>query len=948
MRTPATRTGSTPTISVIVPVYDVEAWLPACLESLAAQTFDGWECVVVIDGSPDRSEYIAREWATRDARFTVVSVPNGGLGSARNIGLDRASGEWVFFLDSDDELPHRALESLLEAAESDGSDVVLGRGIDIYPDGTEEPYWTQEDDLHLTRAWAMTAATHPALLHDHVVWNKLYRRSFLESVPLRFTVAVHCEDLYFSAQAVVKASSISTIPEVVYRHRRHEASISADYFRHKTLSDWIAESSKALEAVRTMAPDTSFQPYLVNFITRQWRSRMVEFDRFYTPQLRATFEDFSRYLDSHLTDDSRREVPSLIYAALAFTAQGTLFSLWGEDSEVRNPLGARFESPADAAENALKAAALLDSTDAVQSTLAARLLVDHVVRPLLGAPVGDETTTTLFTQVVAIVDRLPGKAFESWREAEDHSVNADPPARELFAHVLANLEPVHAVLTSTALSPQTVTLRGTLRTTPISPAVLRVSLLLRSQSSKRVRVIPVWWTIAAQGQQIRWSVPVALAGDMLDEDWKTWVRVEREGLPVRDVILTDALLDDEAQRVRQVYSETRALRLDLLKTTVTTWRCREVPLRAAGARTQTLAPAPEGVFTFPNWHSNPYLVILQLEARARGREMTGTTDVAELVSELRDSRSRNLVHIHWTSPITEKAESEKDAERRVDVVVDALKRAVQRGRPVVWTVHNALPHDAKYPDAARRLHVELAAHASVVHVLSEETMDAVRDEYELPPSRTVTIPHSSYHGVYGSRVPKDEAVATLGAATEADNVLFFGQVRGYKGLESLIDAAPALAKGESRYHYLIAGKAAPEAASFVDALPSLEVSVTSALRFIDDDEVATWFSAADVAVLPYRDILNSGTMHLAATFGVPCVLPHLPHLSRQFQNERWVRFFDPADAGASIAEILRSRFYLEPSARSAALAFARYNTPLRMARAYADLLDKVDTDVGSA
>jgi CDP-glycerol glycerophosphotransferase len=99
---------ASPRISVVVPVYNVEAFLAPCLDSLAAQTFADFEVVMVDDGSTDRSAAIAGEYARRDARFRLLTQANGGLSRARNVGVGAARGQFLAFLDSDDLLPRTA------------------------------------------------------------------------------------------------------------------------------------------------------------------------------------------------------------------------------------------------------------------------------------------------------------------------------------------------------------------------------------------------------------------------------------------------------------------------------------------------------------------------------------------------------------------------------------------------------------------------------------------------------------------------------------------------------------------------------------------------------------------------------------------------------------------------------------------------------------------------
>lgn len=89
-------------VSIIVPVYQVERYLRACIESVLCQTHREWELILVEDGSPDRCGVICDEYAKNDARITVMHKENGGLSSARNAGLCRATGEYILFLDGDD------------------------------------------------------------------------------------------------------------------------------------------------------------------------------------------------------------------------------------------------------------------------------------------------------------------------------------------------------------------------------------------------------------------------------------------------------------------------------------------------------------------------------------------------------------------------------------------------------------------------------------------------------------------------------------------------------------------------------------------------------------------------------------------------------------------------------------------------------------------------------
>ncbi len=114
-----------PKVSIIVPIYNVEKYLKECADSILAQTFTGFECILVDDGSPDKCGAICDEYAKKDSRIKVIHKENGGLGSARNAGIDVAQGEYFYFLDSDDLLHPQTIELLYTMARNEGADMTL-------------------------------------------------------------------------------------------------------------------------------------------------------------------------------------------------------------------------------------------------------------------------------------------------------------------------------------------------------------------------------------------------------------------------------------------------------------------------------------------------------------------------------------------------------------------------------------------------------------------------------------------------------------------------------------------------------------------------------------------------------------------------------------------------------------------------------------------------------
>ena len=113
-----------PLVSIIVPCYKVEQYLPVCIESVLGQTYDNWELILVDDGSPDRSGEICDQYAAKDKRINVIHKPNGGLSSARNAGLDMMNGEYVTFLDSDDFWHKDYLRVMMKHIDDEKADIV--------------------------------------------------------------------------------------------------------------------------------------------------------------------------------------------------------------------------------------------------------------------------------------------------------------------------------------------------------------------------------------------------------------------------------------------------------------------------------------------------------------------------------------------------------------------------------------------------------------------------------------------------------------------------------------------------------------------------------------------------------------------------------------------------------------------------------------------------------
>lgn len=209
--------------SIIVPIYNVEQYLPKCLESLQEQTFQDFEVICVNDGSKDGSVTIAEKWI--GTRHTLINQANAGLSAARNAGLAAAKGEYVLFLDSDDWLEPKALQILWENL--DGEDMLCFNGRRYMEDRQqyeEADCMKSEQGLSGWEYYCRHALESRRFAFVCVVL-RCYKREFLLSNNLRFKPGIFHEDNLFTPYACYYAQKVKVIPDVLYDYRVRNSSI---------------------------------------------------------------------------------------------------------------------------------------------------------------------------------------------------------------------------------------------------------------------------------------------------------------------------------------------------------------------------------------------------------------------------------------------------------------------------------------------------------------------------------------------------------------------------------------------------------------------------------------------------------------------------------------------------------------------------------------------------
>jgi beta-1,4-mannosyltransferase len=301
---------------------------------------------------------------------------------------------------------------------------------------------------------------------------------------------------------------------------------------------------------------------------------------------------------------------------------------------------------------------------------------------------------------------------------------------------------------------------------------------------------------------------------------------------------------------------------------------------------------------------NPYNALLYAALERIG------VRVLEWTGNLSDLERVDVLHVHWPeSPLNLPDPS------GINLVLEAVRLARAQNVRVVWTAHNLQAHAGMHPRLEREFWTVFCASLDGLITLSEHSRAALLEKHSsLEHVPIMVIPHGHYRDAYPNAISRDRARALLNLPLEVPVLAFVGQVRAYKGIPELLAAFGHL-EGETRL--LIAGKPVPpEDAPRLEMLAARDARVHLELGFVPDDRLQVFLNAADLIVLPYRQILNSGSALLALSFNRPVLAPaigSLPELAQKMAGD-WVQLFN-GDLEASdlrnalaVSRTMRDRF----------------------------------------
>ena len=234
-----------PVISIIVPIYNAEKDLSRCLNSLINQTFNNIEIICVIDGSPDNSLNICKEYQSNEPRMVIVSQENRGVSEARNNGLVNAKGKYIQFCDPDDYYALDMCEKLYNAIFLSNADLAIV-GIKVLYD--QVPITVSDKEYFRIKGNGLTTINEYVTKNTDVsLCNKIFKKSIIDTYNINFPSKLHYEDACFCYKYFLISKTIYFVPEYIYTYVRHDNSIMSNTFQK---TPWAIDHVKILEDVK--------------------------------------------------------------------------------------------------------------------------------------------------------------------------------------------------------------------------------------------------------------------------------------------------------------------------------------------------------------------------------------------------------------------------------------------------------------------------------------------------------------------------------------------------------------------------------------------------------------------------------------------------------------------------------------------------------------------------
>lgn len=289
---------SLPLVSAIIPMYNVENYIEACINSVILQTYKKLQIILINDGSPDSSTKIAKKFQLIDDRVIVYDQENAGVSSARNAGLDLATGEYICFVDGDDRLAPDFIDRMLNNALELDADMVISTRV------LSAPCPPGVVTNHTPEVWS-TEKTISEILYAEIplgCWNKLYKKSLIDKSQLRFETCFYMgEGLNFVISAAQNAERIASTNQALYYYRKDNTKsattqLTANKMRNALAAIKNVEQNLSIKSHRTMAA--------LNF--HRWLTCLYALNNIIENKKQKEEKDLFEYCQSILQKNSRK------------------------------------------------------------------------------------------------------------------------------------------------------------------------------------------------------------------------------------------------------------------------------------------------------------------------------------------------------------------------------------------------------------------------------------------------------------------------------------------------------------------------------------------------------------------------------------------------------------------------------------------------------------------
>ena len=266
----------TPSVSILIPCYNVEKYLEQCLDSVVNQTLKDIEIICINDGSTDSTLDIIKSYAEKDKRIVIIDKQNEGYGKSMNRGLDAATGEYVGIVESDDWVEPDAFEKLYNIAKQNNADLVKAEFVFFDNDtGAQTPSWgVGLDQKYFNKVYCLTEQTPQIIWNGHPsIWTCLYSRKMLNDKNIRFasTPGASFQDMGFKPKTMIASERFVYIPDVVLHYRKHannsdknNSKVFAVCDVHDDTDKWFSEHMSDDSRLRKMLHMSRFANYIWN------------------------------------------------------------------------------------------------------------------------------------------------------------------------------------------------------------------------------------------------------------------------------------------------------------------------------------------------------------------------------------------------------------------------------------------------------------------------------------------------------------------------------------------------------------------------------------------------------------------------------------------------------------------------------------------------------------